>query len=145
MNWQKEAIADLRCYRSRKMSIESMTERLKALEDKFGAIRCATTDSTPVMGGASRLEDNLINNIVERQRIGLNIDATRRLVELTEKGLEALSNNQRTVLDKFFVSRTDGYLEWLMENFHMEKSRIYELKDEALYSFTIGMYGVIDY
>ena len=115
MNWQKEAIADLRCYRSRKMSIESMTERLKALEDKFGAIRCATTDSTPVMGGASRLEDNLINNIVERQRIGLNIDATTRLIDLTERGLSALDDRQRTVLEKFYMNRPQGHVEWLSE------------------------------
>lgn len=145
MNWQKEAIADLRCYRSRKMSIESMTERLKALEDKFGAIRCATTDSTPVMGGASRLEDNLINNIVERQRIGLNIDATTRLIDLTERGLSALDDRQRMVLEKFYVERPARHVEWLMEHFCVEQSQIYRLKDEALYNFTVGMFGLIDY
>lgn len=145
MNWQKEAIADLRCYRSRKMSIESMTERLKALEDKFGAIRCATTDSTPVMGGASRLEDNLINNIVERQRIGLNIDATARLIDLTERGLSALDDRQRTVLEKFYVDRPPRHVEWLMEHFCVEQARVYQIKDEALYNFTIGMFGIIDY
>ena len=145
MNWQKEAIADLRCYRSRKMSIESMTERLKALGDKFGAIRCATTDSTPVMGGASRIEDSLINNIVERQRLGLNIDATARLIDLTERGLSSLDDRQKTVLEKFYVDRPQRHVEWLSEYLNESPAEVYRDKDEALYNFTISMFGLIDY
>ena len=90
MNWQKEAIADLRNYRQRKKSIDSMAERIRALEDKYKSIRCATIDTTPVMGGSSRVEDSMINNIAERQRLNLNMEATKRLVELTERGLSEI-------------------------------------------------------
>ena len=145
MNWQKEAVSELRNYRQRRQAIESMAERLQILREAFTAIRCATMDSTPVMGGASRIEDNMLNNIVERERLELNIEATRRLVELTERGLDALDEKQRTVLEKFFVERPPRHVEWLMEHFCVEQSRVYQLKDEALYTFTIGMFGLIDY
>lgn len=145
MNWQKEAISELRNYEKRKSAIASMTERLRILDEKFKSIRCATTDNVPVMGGASRLEDSMLNNIAERQRLELNIDATVRLVDLTERGLSSLDDKQRTVLEKFYIRRPPRHVEWLMEYFCVEQSQVYRLKDDALYDFTIGMFGVIDY
>lgn len=145
MNWQKEAVSELRNYRQRRQAIENMAERLQILGEKFTAIRCAAMDSTPVMGGASRIEDNMLSNIVERQRLELNIEATKRLVELTERGLDALDDRQRTVLEKFYVNRPPRHIEWLMEHFCVEQSQIYRMKDDALYSFTIGMFGLVDY
>ena len=145
MNWQKEAIADLRNYRQRKKSIDSMAERIRVLEDKYTSIRCSAMDTTPVMGGSSRVEDSMINNIAERQRLDLNMAATKRLIELTERGLSALDDRQRIVLEKFFIDRPIRHVEWLMERFCVEQSQIYRMKDEALYSFTISMFGLIDY
>lgn len=145
MNWQKEAINDLRQYYARKQSLENMAERKLALEEKFKAIKCAMSDSTPVMGGASRIEDNMLNNIVERQKIDLNTEATSRLVKITERGLSGLNDQQRLVLEKFYMDRYPNHVERLSESLCVEKSQVYRLKDEALYSFTVSMFGLIDY
>lgn len=145
MNWQKEAINDLKNYRQRKQSLANMADRRAALEDRFKGIKCAATDVTPVQGGSSRMEDNLINNIVERERLYWTIQATQRLVDLTEKGLAGLTDTQRIVLEKFFIDRPSRHVEWLMEHLNYEKSRVYQLKDDALYGFTVAMYGLIDY
>ena len=91
------------------------------------------------------VEDSMINNIAERQRLDLNMAATKRLIELTERGLSALDDRQRIVLEKFFIDRPIRHVEWLMERFCVEQSQIYRMKDEALYSFTISMFGLIDY
>lgn len=145
MNWQKEAINDLRQYYSRKQALENMTERKLALEEKFMAIKCAMSDSTPVMGGASRIEDNMLNNIVERQKIDLNIEATSRLIMVTERGLSSLNDQQKMVLEKFYMDRYPNHVERLSENLCVEKTQVYRIKDEALYSFTVSMFGLIDY
>lgn len=145
MNWQKEAISELRNYEKRKSAIESMTERLRILDEKFKSIRCATTDNVPVMGGASRLEDNMLNNIAERQRLELNIDATARLVNLTERGLSSLDDKQRTVLEKFYIRRPTRHVEWLMDHLSESQAEVYRDKDIALYNFTVSMFGIIDY
>ena len=39
MNWQKEAVNDLRNYLPRKRAMESMRERKRALEEKFQSIK----------------------------------------------------------------------------------------------------------
>jgi len=32
-----------------------------------------------------------------------------------------------------------------MEELNYEKTRVYEIKDQALYKFTIAMYGIVEY
>ena len=145
MNWQKEAVSDLRSYKGRKQALDNMALRRAALEDRFQSVRCASADAAPVQGGSSRMEDSLINNIVERERLYWTMDATRRLVEMTERGLSGLTDQQRTVLDKFYIDRPANHVDWLSENLCYEKSRVYQLKDEALYTFTVSMYGLVDY
>ena len=145
MNWQKEAINDLRNYRQRKQSLENMAERRAALEDRFKSIRCVSTDAEPVQGGGSRMEDSLINNIVERDRLYWTMQATQRLVDLTEKGLAGLDNRQRMVLEKFYVDRPQGYIDWLCDYLCVEQAQVYREKDDALYRFTISMYGMPEY
>lgn len=145
MNWQKEAINDLRNYRQRKQSLENMAERRAALEDRFKSIRCVATDADPVQGGSSRMEDSLINNIVERDRLYWTMQATQRLVDLTEKGLAGLDNRQRTVLEKFYVDRPQGYIDRLCDYLCVEQAQVYRAKDDALYRFTISMYGMPEY
>lgn len=145
MDWKKEAEMDLRHYNARKQSLENITAKIAALEEQFKAIKCTSCDSTPVQGGASRLEDNWINNIVQRQRLMHTYKATKPLVLLVEKGLSKLTDQQRTILDAFYINRSYGHVDRLMEQLHLEKSQVYDLKDRALYHFTVCMYGIVDY
>lgn len=145
MNWQKEAIFDLKNYQPRKQSLENIKERIRALQEKSRSIKSAFSDATPVQGGGNRMEDALINNIVERQRLALTYSATCRLVRLTERGLNGLAERDRLILNKFYIERAPGNVEQLMEDLHIEKSQVYRIKDNALYNLTIGMYGIIDY
>ncbi len=145
MNWQKEAVSDLRSYKGRKQALDNMALRRAALEDRFQSVRCASADAAPVQGGSSRMEDSLINNIVERERLYWTMEATRRLVEMTERGLSGLTEQQRTVLDKFYIDRPANHIDWLSEYLNVEQAQVYRTKDSALYQFTIAMYGLMDY
>ena len=146
MNWRREAANDLMNYSRRKESLENMREQMAALKAQFGAIKSSSNDSTPVMGGGeSRYEDRLLNNIVKRERLGLTYQATKRLVNVVEKGLSSLSEQERHVIDRFYINRTKDYIERLMSEMGYERSRVYQIKDDALYKFTICMYGLTDY
>lgn len=145
MNWQKEAVNELRKYRARRQALENMAERRATLEDAFRGVRCAAADAIPVQGGANRMEDSLINNIVERERLYWTMEATRRLVELTERGLSGLTEPQRVVLEKFYIDRPSDHVGWLTEYLNVEKAQVYRIKDNALYQFTTAMYGLSDY
>lgn len=143
MNWQKEAIDDLNKYLPRKNSIISMKEKIKELQAREESLKSAS-DSTPVQGGASKREDMILNCIVECDRLKDNITAISRWLYLVEKGLATLTEDERTVLDKFYISRPTRHVDRLCEELHSEKSTIYRIKDIALKKFTISMYGILE-
>ena len=141
MNWISESISDLRLYGQRKRFLESVDSQLIWLENDFAALKGCATDSEAVEGGASRSEDHLLNNIVKRDKLKQNKKLSKEFVEQMEKTLDMLPKQQKNILTEFFVDRSRGHIERLMDKMHIEKSRVYELKDEALHNFTILRYG----
>ena len=145
MKWSDCAIQDLRKYKYLKASLENIAERMEALRCRFLSIRSAAIDKVPVKGGFSRYEDNLLNIIVEKDRLKYLYRANKTLLNLIERGLASLDETERLVLEKFYIDRPKNHVEKLMEELNYEKSRVYEIKDQALYKFTIAMYGIIEY
>lgn len=143
MNWKKEAVNDLRTYLQRKKAVENVRERIKILEEQFTSLKGLSTD-TPVKGGMSRQEEKMLDNISERECLAFSLKIAEELVGLTEKGLEVLEKRERQVLEGFYFEKTDNHVERLCERFHLEKTRLYEIKDGALRKFTIAMYGTVE-
>ena len=141
MNWISESISDLRLYGQRKRFLENVDSQLIWLENDFAALKGCATDSEAVDGGASRSEDHLLNNIVKRDKLKQNNELAEKFVQTIEKTLYLLPKQQQEILTEFFVDRSRGHIERLMDKMHVEKSRAYELKDEALHNFTILRYG----
>lgn len=143
MNWKAEAGKDLKTYPQRKAAVENIKEKIKVLDEQFKSLK-GISAGEPVMGGASKQEDRWLDNISERERLSFSLKIAVALVELTEKGLEALGERERQILEGFYMQRAENNIEKLCERFHFEKSRLYELKDNALKKFTIAMYGTVE-
>ena len=69
MNWKKEAENDLRSYMRRKDSLQNIQDKIASLDDRMQSIRGGMSDATPVQGGESRAQENLINCIAEKERL----------------------------------------------------------------------------
>ena len=143
MNWKAEAIKDLKSYPQRKESIENIKERIKILDEQFTSLKGISVGE-PVMGGFSRQEEKMLDNISERERLGFSLKVAEALVELTEKGLDVLDKKERAVIEGFYINRQDNHVDVLCERLHFEKTRLYEIKDNALRKFTMAMYGTVD-
>ena len=141
MNWISESISDLRLYGQRKRFLENVDSQLIWLENDFAALKGCATDSEAVEGGASKSEDHLLNNIVKRDKLQQNKELAEKFVQTIERTLYLLPRQQQEILTEFFIDRSKGHIERLMDKMHIEKSRVYELKDEALHNFTILRYG----
>ena len=87
----------------------------------------------------------MLDNIVERERLKLVYHADRRLVRLIERGLSKLSEEERLVIDLFYIDRPRDHLDELTKRLGYEKTQIYRIKDAALYKFTVTMYGITEY
>lgn len=139
MKWTECAITDLRKYSGMKESLKNIPERIYVLELRFQSIKSTTTDSTPVQGGGSHMEDTMLDNIVERERLKILYQADIRMVRLVERGLKLLSDEERTVIQLFYVNRPKNYMEELTKQLGYEQAQIYRIKGNALYEFTVNL------
>ena len=145
MKWTECAITDLRKYSGMQESLRNIPEKVRALEIRFESIKGASGDSTPVQGGGSHMEDAMLDNIVERERLKLLYQADKHLVRIIERGLASLTDEERMVLDLFYINRTKHYLEELTKRLGYEQAQIYRIKSSALYKFTVHEYGITEY
>jgi hypothetical protein len=144
VNWKYEAIDKLRDYEAKKQALESIPKEIECLEMAFEGIRSSTTDGTPVKGGGGSREDMMLNNIVKRDELKRALEQAQVWVDMVDKGLSMLSEEERTVLDRFFIHHRKGNVNRLCEELFIEQSTAYRWKDQALRKFTISLYGVVE-
>lgn len=144
MDWSYVAVQRLRDYESRKEALTNIREKMKMLEEQFTSIRSATTDETPVQGSGNRREDMLIANISKREELQVNYSLAKREVMLTEKGLSVLTDEEREILERFFINKERDHIERLCEELFISKTELYRRKDKALRKFTIASYGIVE-
>lgn len=144
MNWKDAVISELRDHESKLAALEQIPARIKTLEMSFSAIRSAMTDSTPVSGGTNRREDAMLDNIYERDAQKANLAIVERQVRRIEKGLSELTQEERIVLDRFFIRRPRNYIDALCDELCCERTQVYRIKDRALRNLTMKLCGVVE-
>ncbi len=144
MDWKNAAIEDLKRFGAQKASLDNILARIQILQDRYQSVRASAVRDVPVRGGG-KLEDAMLDNIVERERLALNYEAARRMVELVACGLGGLSAAQRRVLEVFYTGQYKNGMGLLTEELGYSDRQIYRMRDDALYLFTVLMYGVTEY
>ena len=144
MNWKIEAINKLKGYEAHRVALAAIPAEIKRLEEDATVLKTASMDREPVHQGESNREDQLLSNIVHRGELERALKQARAWVNIVEQGLGVLDAEERQVLDRFYIHRAMGNIDLLCEELHLEKSRVYELKDKALRHFTLALYGVVE-
>ena len=141
MNWKYEAMEKLKSYNAKKQALRSIPEEIARLELEMRSIRSAASDGTPVSGGGSGREDRYLSNIVHREELSRSLEQAKVWVSLVDAGLAILSQEERLVLDRFYINPARGNVDRLCGEMGIEKSQVYARKDSALHHFTISLYG----
>lgn len=144
MRWDVEAIAKLRDYSARKAALVNIPDEIARLEADCGRIRSATTDATPVQGGGSTREDMMLSNICLRQELEKRLADTKVWLAIMDAALEELADDERLVLDRFYINPHKGSVDRLCEELCIEKAGVYKRKDKALRHFTVILYGAVE-
>lgn len=144
MNWKYEAIDKLKGYEAHRRALENIPREIKRLEGAFVSIRSATTDATPVFGGGSAREDAMLSNIAHREELDRTLKQAKAWVKMVDAGLEVLDDEERLVLERFYIYRAKGNVDWLCDKLCVEKATVYRRRDTALRHFTIALYGVTE-
>lgn len=144
MRWDLEAIAKLRDYNAKIEALENIPDEIKRLEDDCIRIRSATADSSPVQGGGNAREDMLLSNICLREELKQRLTDTRAWLATMDKALTALTDEERLVLSRFYISQHKGSVDRLCEELHLEKTVVYSRKNKALRRFAVILYGAVE-
>lgn len=144
MDWKREAADKLRKHEARKEAIRSIPEEIRMYEEAFNGIRSASADSTPVAGGGSTREDMMLSNIVKREELKTALKQARRAVSIVDRGLATLSEEERLILDRFYIHPAKGNVERICADLGVEKASVYRRRDAALRNFTIALYGLTE-
>lgn len=141
MNWKFEAIDKLKQYAARKSALQSIPEEIHRLENAMSRIRSGASGGTPVQGGGSGKEDMYLSNIVRRQELERSLANAQSWVEFVQKGLDFLAEDERLILERFYIYPAKGNVERLCMELGCEQSTVYRRRDAALRKFTICLYG----
>lgn len=144
MDWKREAIDKLKYYEVRREALENIPKEIKRLESAYTGIRSVMTDGTAVSGGGSTRGDSMLSNIVHRDELKRRLKEVRLWVAQVDKALAVLDNEERLVLDRFYIHRAKGVVGELCDRLNLEKTAVYDRRDRALRRFTIALYGVTE-
>ena len=86
----------------------------------------------------------LLNNIIERDKLRSNLAGTVRWIKCVEGGLSVLSEEERLILDKFYIHPVPGAADYLASVLHLDIKTVYKRKDAAVRKFTVAMYGITE-
>lgn len=142
MNWKREAVEQLRNYQSNKRALKNMADRIAMINERMKATRTAAVSDEPGgRDGMRQVEDVWLDAITERDNLKIRLSAEQRRVRLVERGLSALTEDERTILTMFYIDRPRDHLTAVCERFKVETATAYRMKDAALRKFVCEEYG----
>ena len=134
MDWKICAVEDLRRYPQMKIGVLNSRDKLKSINSVARSGRLSSK------GG--RCDSKIVDAIVETERLKKNLKHTEELIFLIERGLDCLTDEEKLILERFYMSSTVPTITKLKEEFGYESRSVYRLRDRALMKFTLAMYGV---
>lgn len=134
----------LRRYDAMRQALRNIPEEIERLKAEATALRSASADSLFVRSSGGRQEDARINNIIKRQELEQTLRQVRHWLAVTERGLLALDEEQRTILQRLYLYPQKGAIERLCSELGLEQSSVYRKRDQALHRFTAAIYGFLE-
>lgn len=144
MKWEDCAIQDLKKLNMLKSSIINIQERIEVLEMKFEGIKAISISDDITGLNDKPWDDHIVDNIVERKRLKLLLEADKKMIKIINRGMSCLDTNEQKVLEGFYIDKQRDHIEYLKEELMIEKSQVYRIKNQALYKFTSHMYGLAE-
>lgn len=140
INWKKEAIEELKRLEDLKESIHSLNERIELIQGQLYNISAVQIGER--VGSSDDGDDVRLSKMVELEELKARKLITEKRVQLLQDCLDKLSEEQRLILDRFYIRRTSDYIEELEEVLFKSRTQIYYEKDNALRRLVRLLYGI---
>lgn len=141
MNWKNEAIERLNRYPAMVQALENIPKEIKRIEWEAGNIPSGSADRIPAKTVAGPRDDRMINNMVRREELRCAYESARLWVDTTQKAMKVLTPQEESILRSMYIEPQRGVVTKLCNELGMEQSSVYRHRDQALYRFTMALYG----
>lgn len=144
MDWKSVAIDKLTDYGAKRQAMESIPLEIAQVESDMVSIRGSRVAGTPVKGGNSGYEDRMLNCLAQKEELQRILERAQMWVEEVDGALQTLNQEERLILDRFYINAAKGNVDRLCGELCLEQSAVYRRKDAALRKFTVALYGVVE-
>jgi hypothetical protein len=144
MKMEPVAIEKLRLYEPKKAALDNIPLEIRRLESEMRSIRSASADGTPVSGGGSGREEMLLSNILRRDELGRSLEQARCWVEQVEGALGVLSQEERDILNRFYIHPAAGVADALAGELHIDVKTVYKRRAAAMWRFCHALCGATE-
>lgn len=141
MNWKNEAIERLTKYSAMVQAVENIPKEITRLERSVQELRGAKLGTAGSERQLGPKDDYLIGNLIKRQELDMAYDNARIWVDTTKCALSVLTKDERHILEKMYITPCRGVVNKLCVELGVEQSSVYRKRDQALYRFTMALYG----
>lgn len=141
MNWKSEAMEKLRRYDAMRQASCNIPKEIQRLQIAARAIKGANPEETSVKGAGGQRENRLLDNLVHRQELQWTLDQTKCWLDVTERALKTLTNEEKLILQRLYICPEKGAVDRLCQELEVEQSSVYRRRDRALQRFAIALYG----
>lgn len=141
MKWKNEAMEKLRRYDAMRQALRNIPAEISRLKAEATAIRRTDIEMPRVRGNSGYRSEALLNNIAQRQELEWTLKQVRQWLSVADRGLTALPEDERLILQRLYLYPEKGALERLCTELGMEQSSVYRKRDQALERFTVAIYG----
>ena len=128
----------LRRYPAMRNSLEAIPRELERLAEEAQGIKSMRLG---VVGNRTirARENRLLDNLVRRQELELQLHRSTGWVEDTDDALELLTDQEQKILRRLYMEEADATA--VCRELGMERSSLYRYRDEALRKLTLALYG----
>lgn len=141
IEWKSVAIKELRTYAAVCLSLETLPELIE--RQKVAINRIRTSDPSKVSGVGGGDNDALLSAIVYRDELELRLKEAKKTVSAIDRALNALADEEYTLLDTLFIHPRKNGVDMLCEKLCIERTAVYERRNKALEKFTRSLYGCV--
>ena len=142
MNLRAQVVERLCSYELMCVAVKNLQDQIRWLKVHQEGIHTVRTDRVVVKFQPDRADERLVENLEQRRKLEIALENTRRWLQITDRALQMLSNEERIILQKLYIRKTAGALNELCQQLEMEKSSIYRKRDKALEKLVLALYGV---
>lgn len=141
MQWKEEALEKLKRYSAMQTAAKNIPEQICMLEANVATLRSPSAPKIGGRGGVRSREDAIINNLAERQELEWSLARVKQWLAVTNRGLNALSNEELVILQRMYLFPERKAVDRLCGELGVEQATVYRKRDKALQHFTAAMYG----